>query len=153
MSGPIPMHPRLQALKGNPSKSRPRSAPPQPQVADAPPPPPERLSPYAREEWLAHSAELHRLGLLTQLDLRTFALYCEAAARHREAEELLAREGRLVVESADGPPRVHPAVRIASQAANDAIKFGAHFGLSPASRARLSLPEPKAASKFGGLIA
>jgi phage terminase small subunit len=49
------------------------------------------LSDAARETWRAIGAELVQLGLLAETDLTTFAAYCAAAGRWREAEELLAQ--------------------------------------------------------------
>jgi P27 family predicted phage terminase small subunit len=52
--------------------------------------PPDFLSAYARDEWRRVAPELHRLGLVTTLDVALLAVYCTAYARWRTAEELLA---------------------------------------------------------------
>ena len=95
---------------------------------------------------------MHRLGLLTVLDVGPFAAYCSALAHWRVAEEAIERLDSMVITTKTGE-RVHPLIRIASQAANDALKFGAHFGLSPISRLRLSgIEPPKLPGKFDDLL-
>ncbi|KWV49837.1 hypothetical protein AS156_15010 [Bradyrhizobium macuxiense] len=77
--------------------------------------------------------------------------YCSAVAQQRKAEETMT--GQPLTITTEHGERVNPLLRIASQSANDALKFGSHFGLSPISRLRLSGVEPpKPPSKFDGLI-
>lgn len=45
-----------------------------------------------------------------------------------KAEEALAREGTLTIATAEGHRRVHPLVRISSQAMNDMLRYGAALG-------------------------
>jgi hypothetical protein len=72
MPGPPPEHQHLRLLKGNPGK-RPARSPPEPARAEDCPPPPRHLSDYAKEEWQHIAPELHRLNLLTVLDLSALA--------------------------------------------------------------------------------
>jgi phage terminase small subunit len=72
MPGPPPEHPHLRLLKGNSSK-RPARMPPEPARAEGCPPPPKHLNGYAREVWLELAPELHRLNLLTVLDVGPFS--------------------------------------------------------------------------------
>src|SRR5262249_12161661 len=87
--------------------------------------------------------ELHRLGLLTSLDVMPLAAYCEAHKVWREASEMLARtpeDEQLVV---DGKP--NPLVRIVRNAAHQMTAIGAQFGLSPCARLRVAgITLPKA---------
>src|SRR5262249_1230465 len=87
MPGPPPEHPHLRLLKGNPGKRRAR-VPPEPARAEECPPPPRHLNAYAKEEW-QQIGELHRLNLLTILDVGPLAAYCSAAAQLRQAEEVI----------------------------------------------------------------
>ncbi|WP_234680325.1 phage terminase small subunit P27 family [Bradyrhizobium monzae] len=142
----------MRLLKGNPGKRRAR-VPPEPARPDRCPEPPARLSDYARQEWEAVAPELYRLGLLTVLDISAFSVYCTAAAQLRQAEELLARDGKLTFTTKTGQRRVNPLIRIASQAQADMLKFGSAFGLTPVGRLRLSgVTPPPSASKFDGLL-
>lgn len=152
MPGPPPEHPHLRLLKGNPGKRRVR-VPPEPARAEECPPAPRHLRGYAREAWRELAPELHRLNLLTALDLGPFSVYCAAYATWRQAEEALARDGELTVATAEGHHRVNPLVRISSHAMNDMLRYGAAFGLTPAGRLRLSgINPPQGPNKFDGLL-
>jgi P27 family predicted phage terminase small subunit len=117
--GPPPEHPHLRLLKGNPGKRR-VLVPPEPARSDACPSPPEYLTGYAREAWLELAPELHKLNLLTILDIGPFSAYCCAYAHWQQAEEALQRSGELTIKTAEGHPRVNPLVRIASS--EDSLK-------------------------------
>ena len=152
MPGPPPEHPHLRLLKGNPGK-RPARKPPEPARTEQCPKPPEHLTGHAREAWLHLAPELHRLNLLTVLDVGPFSAYCWAYAHWQQAEEALQRSGELTIKTAEGHPRVNPLVRIASQAMDDMRRIGAEFGLSPNARLRLSGINPSPSrSKFDGLL-
>jgi P27 family predicted phage terminase small subunit len=139
-------------LKGNPGKRRVR-VPPEPTRTEQCPEPPEHLQGYAKKAWLELAPELHRLNLLTVLDVGPFGAYCWAYARWQQAEEALQRSGELTIKTAEGHPRVNPLVRIASQAMDDMRRIGAEFGLSPNARLRLSgINPPAPPSKFDGLL-
>ena len=152
MPGPSPEHPHLTLLKGNPGKRRARVLP-EPARTEQCLEPPEHLTGYAREAWLRLAPELHRLNLLTVLDVGPFSAYCWAYAHWQEAEEALQRSGELTIKTAEGHPRVNPLVRIASQAMADMQRIGAQFGLSPNARLRLTgITPPPQPSKFDGLL-
>ena len=133
----------LQRLKGHPAKARKRRT-----LAVMPstgaPRPPRWLDPIARAEWRRLSVELHRLGLLTMLDLGQFGAYCQAYARWRRAERRLAarlrhRDGELVT-TKSGYGQIHPLITLAKQAIDTMTRLAAEFGLSPSARASLALP-------------
>jgi P27 family predicted phage terminase small subunit len=152
MPGPPPEHPHLRLLKGNPGK-RPARSPPEPTRTEQCPEPPEHLTGHAREAWIHLAPELHKLNLLTILDIGPFSAYCCAYAHWQQAEEALQRSGELTIKTAEGHPRVNPLVRIASQAMDDMRRIGAEFGLSPNARLRLSgIVPPAPPSKFDGLL-
>jgi P27 family predicted phage terminase small subunit len=119
------------------------------------------LSGYAADEWWRVAPELHRLGLLSVLDVSPFAAYCVAYHRWRTAEEALASmaekdalTGGLLVKRADGNAAQNPLVRVAANAAQAMVDFAGHFGMSPAARARISAGvwhEPPS-GKFDGLL-
>jgi P27 family predicted phage terminase small subunit len=118
-------------------------------------PPPDYLPPTAQAEWNRISSELTRLGLLTALDTHCFAAYCQAFALWREAQRLLTKSGgALTVTSARGSEMPSPLLRIANNAAADMLKYGSEFGLTPASRSRVSVgPLPNGGSKLADLLA
>jgi len=90
MPGPPPEHPHLRLLKGNPGKRRAR-LPPEPARTEQCPEP--HLTGHARGAWLHLAPELHRLNLLTVLDVGPFSAYCWAYAHWQQAEEALQRSG------------------------------------------------------------
>ena len=129
MPGPPPEHPHLRLVKGNPGKRRAR-VPPEPARADECPPPPNHLNGYAREAWLELTPELHRLNLLTVLDVGPFSAYCSAYAHLRQAEEALQRSGELTIKTAESHPRANPLVRISSQGWPTCSASALQFGLT-----------------------
>ena len=147
---PVPTH--LKLIKGNPGK-RALGSEPQPQRLEQVPEPPAFLLLEAQAEWRRVAPELVELGLLTALDLQPFAAYCQACGRAEQAERIFAETGgALTVRGARGGEVINPLLRIARDAASEAMRLGAEFGFTPASRARLrgvGRPQP---SKFGNLI-
>jgi P27 family predicted phage terminase small subunit len=160
MPGPAPTPIPLRVLRGNPSK-RPFRRGLEPERPAEPPGCPDFLVGYACDEWHRVAGGLHQLGLLSVLDVMPLAAYCEAYARWRTAEEVLARVAAndptthgLLVKRRDGNDARNPLVKIAADAAADMVKYAAAFGFSPAARARIAAGvsyEPP--SKFDGLLA
>jgi P27 family predicted phage terminase small subunit len=145
MPGPPPQPTYLRLLKGNPSRRPINPREPQPRQTEAPPNAPDYLTGYAADEWYRMSPELHRLGLLSVLDVSTLAIYCQAYGRWRTAEELLAEIAKrgdvtrgLLVKGPYGDARANPLLRISRAAAEQMLSAAAHFGLTPSTRARLS---------------
>src|SRR5262245_17385552 len=137
MPGPprVPTH--LKLLRGNPGHQKLNKNEPVPAQPPEVPGPPGFLTGYGADEWYRVSTELHRLKLLTILDVMPLAAYCTAYQRWRTAEEVLAKMGEkdaatsaLLIRGADGAPRQNPMVRIAAAAAADMIQYGGHFGMS-----------------------
>jgi P27 family predicted phage terminase small subunit len=107
-------------LKGNPGK-RPLRPEPEPNVPAECPDPPNFLSKYAQDEWWRIAPRLHRIGLLTVVDIQAMASYCQSYSRWRESEQLLARIAKdapsmrgLLVKSSDGNARRNPLIKIAA---------------------------------------
>ena len=152
MRGRKPVSNFLKVVRGNPAK-RALGSEPQPQRLEQAPEPPAFLIPEAKAEWRRIAPELVELGLLTSLDLQPFAAYCQACGRAEQAERIFAETGgALTIRGARGGEIVNPLLRIARDAANEALRLGAEFGCTPASRSRLrgtGQPQP---SKFGDLI-
>jgi P27 family predicted phage terminase small subunit len=155
VGGQTPVPARLKALRGNPGQY-PIKDEPQPDQADEVPEPPKFVKGYAAEEWRTVAPELHRLGLLTKIDLANLAGHCLAYKRWRQAEEKLARmaEDDPVMEGLLVEGVANPLIAISLKAGYDMLRFGSELGLSPVSRCRLGTPQqPKAKGKFDGLLA
>jgi P27 family predicted phage terminase small subunit len=146
--------------QGQPRQARPARSPPETARAEECPPPPRYLSAYAQQEWQHIAPELHRLNLLTVLDVSPLAAYCCAAAQLRQAEEGIGQMAKhdprghaLTVKGSAGNQVRNPLLRVASQAMNDMQRIGAQFGLTPSGRLRLSGIKPSPSpSKFDGLL-
>lgn len=134
MRGPPPKPTALKLLAGNPGK---RSLPTnevKPKVEL--PNQPRHLTAEARAEWDRLAPVLMRLRLLTRLDRAAFSAYCQAWARHVEAEEQLAKASALAF-TANGFPIINPWATISKQAVEQMSRFLGEFGLTPAARARM----------------
>jgi P27 family predicted phage terminase small subunit len=133
--GPKSAPVQLKVLRGNPGKRKlPRQdVQPAPCVG-----PPRWLKGPARYEWNRIAPELKRLGLLSKLDRSTLASYCAAYADFRLANEIVAREGRII-QSANGMTMTHPAVHIQNKAIILMRSMAGELGLSPAARSSLEI--------------
>jgi P27 family predicted phage terminase small subunit len=134
----------------------PASEPHPAQCPNVPPPPPY-LRGHAHAEWVRVAEELHRLGLLTSLDLNVLGAYCHTFAVFRTAVEELDRQNlALLIERKHGnggsSTISNPLVSVAAQAGRDLVRLGAELGLSPAARTRINTAEPDPPSKFQGLL-
>ena len=124
MPGPRPTPTYLKLLRGNPGRRPINKNEPKPEIPAKQPAPPAWLSAYALEEWQRLAPELWRINLLTKVDVAVFAMYCEAYARWRTAEEALALMASkdpvmqgLIVRSKAGTAMENPLAYISRRAA------------------------------------
>ncbi len=101
----------LKILRGNPGKRALNQGEPKPSPGDLEPP--TWLHGDALEEWDRLAPTLHRLGLLTEIDGRALASYCQTWARWREAEAKIEEFG-MVIKGATGFPIISPFVAVAN---------------------------------------
>ena len=146
MRGRKPKPSRMKVLTGNPGKRALNAEEPipAPVVPECPP----ELSPTARREWDRLVADLAPLRLLTSLDRAALAAYCGAYALWAEATEAIQKYGTMV-KSPSGYPMQSPYVAIANRQAEIMLRIAAEFGFTPASRARISLPQNDEPDLFG----
>jgi P27 family predicted phage terminase small subunit len=148
MRGRRPKPTRLKALTGNPGK-RPLNAAelnPVPAVPECP----AELGPLARKEWDRLVGELGALRLRTNLDRAALAAYCGAYALWAEAMEAIQRYGTMI-KSPSGYPTQSPYLAIANRQAEIMMRIASEFGFTPASRSRISTPDPGEPTLFDGL--
>lgn len=136
MAGRRPKPTHLKLLQGNPGKRRINPSEPKPPAEI--PVPPDHLNDIAKAEWNRISEILLRLGLLTTLDRAALAAYCTTYARWIEAEEALKKTGPIV-RSPNGHPILSPYLVVANRALEQMRAFMIEFGLTPASRSRISV--------------
>jgi P27 family predicted phage terminase small subunit len=155
---PVPFP--LKVLRGNPGKRRLPNEP-EPQIAKTCPEPPPFITGYAADLWWDTAPSLHQLGLLSVVDVPALAAYCFAFGQFRSAAEALARMADrdehmngLLIKTTDGNARRNPLIKIASDAAEDMLRFAGEFGLTPVARTRLGAAgyAPSTPSKFAGLL-
>lgn len=101
--------------------------------------PPSWLSVAAREEFERIVADLAETKILTNADVYTLAVLCDALVRHREATAILDRDGLTAI-GANGQQVQHPAVLVATKYAGIIARYAPRFGLDPSGRASLAIP-------------
>lgn len=155
MPGPAPKPTALKKLAGNPGKRALNSSEPQPEKVV--PAMPRGLPKRAQRFWKDHAEKLERLGLLTAVDGPAFTLMAihyavalESLAIIQEGLDLPADEesrqqavmaGLLQVDE-NGAMRKHPLLQVWRENSTAFRHYAAQFGLTPAARGRLSIPEP-----------
>lgn len=115
--------------------------------------PPKWLSKEARKEWRRVVETLKGLGILTNADVDTLAVYCDAVVRYAEASRIIATEG-MVLET-DRGPKQHPAVLIQQKYAGIMARCASQLGLEPSARAALAVKlakESQPADRFEELF-
>ncbi len=139
--GPPPKPTVLKLLTGNPGKRRIRRNEPKPAKArKGSRRCPAWLPPEGKREWKRVVPELERLGLLTKVDDASLEGYCLAYARALEAGKHVKQSG-LTVMTDKGFVLQNPAVSIERNAWNQVKQFAAEFGLTPAARGRMEMPD------------
>ena len=151
--GPQPVPSEMKRLKGNPGHRPISDDEPKPLVSPGVPDPPDWIESYAKDIWGVLAPELHRRGLLTGLDLTTWAAYCQSYARWRTAEEWLSEHDETI-ELRDRKNKVRNVIRASAcqtsrEALADMNRFGSQFGLSPSARTSIhAAPTAKTVNKF-----
>jgi len=82
------------------------------------------------------SKRLHAAGLLTEIDVAAFTVYCVAWGQYVEAQEKLKSHGAVII----GPsnfPVLSPYVALANKAAEQLMRAAVEFGMTPSSRSRV----------------
>ena len=135
--GPIGDRPEVRRLKGVTETVEPR---PRPVVPTCP----RYLNKIARREWRRIVPELDRLGMLTAVDGAALESYCNAYANMVQAQTVLNDEGMTFVTDT-GYVGQRPEVAIVNKSLAAIKSFCAEFGLTPAGRARMAIPDKPAA--------
>ena len=141
---------RIKELTGNPGKRPLNRREPQPD--QGPPTRPNWLLPEAKREWVRVTRELAEMGLLARADRAALSNYCEWWARWVQAERAL-KECGLTFTTQNGYVQQRPEVAIAQKAAAICKSFLTEFGLTPASRSRVVVPERAPQDPFSEYLA
>ena len=125
----------MKVLEGNPGKRQLNTTELKPKRSGIPECP-DWLEDEAKAEWDRLCKNLYELGILTDLDVMTFASYCQAYARWREAEEFISQHG-TIVKTPSGYWQQVPQVSIAHQNQKIMMQAAAEVGLTPSARSRI----------------
>jgi P27 family predicted phage terminase small subunit len=150
--GRRPVPTQLKVVRGNPGKrplpeDEPEAAP---LVSDADIPP--YLSDAARAHWHTVAEQLREAKLLGRVDSHALALYCEAFARWRDANDQIATFGPVVVSPRSGFPVQSPYLGIANKAHEQMCKLLIEFGMTPSARARVSKVEGEETDPYAAFV-
>ena len=140
MKGRKPKPTGTKVLEGTFRPDRANKDEPRPKPAGREPP--SHLSGPAKDEWHRTGAVLYPLGLLTELDVPAFELYCETYARWLEAKDKVAEKGTVLVTSNKNLIQ-NPYLAIANKAQEQMMKILAEFGMTQSSRTRVSATPPE----------
>jgi len=140
--GPAPQPTAIKLLNGNPGKRRINRREPKPEQLSADLDPPTWLTKEAAAVWRRAVPELRRLHLLSVLDLDAVGAYCAQVGRAKKAEASLRRGGLMV--TVHGQRQRRPEIAIAKEAWSEARRWAQEFGLTPAARTRLEVPQTPA---------
>lgn len=132
----------LKVLEGNPGKRPLNELEPKPKKQA--PSCPSWLEPEAKKEWRRMAKTLESIGILTEIDKASFAGYCQAYARWKEAEEFLSKHG-TIFKTPSGYIQQVPQVSIAQTYLKVMKDFSSEFGLTPAARTRIQVNTDKSA--------
>lgn len=157
--GPAPKPVELKLVEGNPGR-RPLPEVPKPTIAASAPKPPAVLGAEGKKLWNRIAPELHRLGLLTDLDLEGLVALCVSWEQARAAAELIRKQGIVVdlpVFRKDGEiagyrTQRHPAAQTLRDSLTQFKAFAAEFGLTPSARTKFSMPKGQEVDELEGLL-
>lgn len=135
MPGPPKKPSNLKLVEGTYREDRVAKNEPKPKVRV--PKAPKHFSELALEEWDRIVNELAELGLMTNLDRAALVAYCEFWEAYVIAAEKL-KKGGMVRTSSNGNTYENPYFSIKKRAAEMMHKFLIEFGMTPASRTRIS---------------
>jgi P27 family predicted phage terminase small subunit len=118
----------FRADRANPNEPSPDSC-----IPDAP----DHLSKDALIEWGRMSSHLYKLGLLSEIDRTALAIYCQTYSRMIKYEKIVSEKGELI-KTSTGAIQLSPAMWVVNKAIEQCHKFLVEFGMSPASRAKVT---------------
>ena len=146
MAGRRPKPTALKELAGNPGKRALNHQEPKPR-SKRPKMPLEFKATRKEFHWRLLTRELAGMQLLSSADGDAIAMYCDYYARWEEATKQLADNG-MIVHTENGFPVQSPYLGIANKAMAAMQRLLIEFGMTPASRSRIHLPEGKPDDQF-----
>ena len=116
---------------------------------------PRDLNEWGKRYWLDIMEEYQRLGIITRVDVGALHSVCYWFGLMNEAADIVSAKG-LEVEVEKVTPKgesytvteTNPMIAVADKAFKNYIVMCREFGLTPASRTRISAPDQKEGDKF-----
>lgn len=109
---------------------------------------PAHLNDNARAEWDRVSPHLEKHGIISDLDMAALAVYCSAYSRWVEAEVNIQKSG-LTAPTPKGYLQMSVWLQISNRAVEQMDKAKNEFGMSPASRSRVTPTKSLQSDLFG----
>jgi P27 family predicted phage terminase small subunit len=138
-NGPKALPTAMKVLKGTAQPCRTNTK--EPKLAVERPLVPKWLSEKAKEAYLDLSEILYGMQVLTKADRTALEMLCDAYAEYRQAREFVEQYGMtygVTTKEGDTLHKVYPQVAIASDAYKRVRSMMTEFGLTPASRSKVS---------------
>jgi len=147
MAGPKPKPTNLKLLQSNPGKRRLNFDEFRPLTSI--PKCPKHLKGEASREWKRITEELAKYGLVSEVDRNALAMICTLWARYVDAEVAIEKAAKadpasqgLFVKTPNGFSVQSPWVAISNKAMEQYRLYLTEFGLSPASRTKVTPSDP-----------
>ncbi len=129
----------LKLLEGEKNKDRINTNEPKPEQII--PECPKWLNKQAKEEWNKKSKELFEMGVLTNVDDTFLALYCFMVSIVIDCKNIIDEAGGIKKYTEGKNSQTTPELSMMWKAIENIKSFGATFGMSPGSRARLTVQD------------
>jgi P27 family predicted phage terminase small subunit len=136
MPGPPKTPTSVLKLRGSASKVSARRNEPMPKKTSALPRKPEHLQGDAGKFYKTVGKKLLNMGVLTVVDHEALIVMCEEYAQYKEADKLCKT---LIIKTSNGNIVQNPAIGIRNKAREALKKSMSYFGMTPSSRASLSI--------------
>lgn len=149
MRGPAPKPTALVLLEGNPGKRPINKREPQPRQKA--PQCPAYLDENAKAEWRRLVPILRRMKILTEADYIALASLCQQYSTLMKAQAKLSEVG-LLFKTPSGYVQQSPLLAIVSSCTEAITRLCREFGLTPASRSRLQIPDGRRTDARDGIL-
>lgn len=141
MANPRPTPTALKLMRGNPGQRKLNAKEPKVEK-EIPNPPPHLTDEESLAEWERMTEVLYGMGVLSRVDANALALYCDTHSAYVRAKTDIEENG---FESAthNGSIIQRPCVAVFHRTKADMVKLLCEFGMTPASRTKVSIIESK----------
>ena len=150
---PIPTSQKI--LEGNPGKRPLNFDEPESRALQKMPPAPRWLNDDAKDAWRIEGKRFIRAGVLTELDLTAFTMWCIWWSRAAQAERELNKRKEngelaepMVRRGMKGNTYINPWMNVLSMAQKAMMKIEVEFGKTPASRSKVKMADARQRGLF-----